>query len=116
MGGPGGYSIVNSSNTFADVLPGVSINALQADESKPITLKVTPDSAGQTAQVKAMVGAVNHAMSHISANPLSNDAANTGGPLAGATNRTSVVYGRRDSCRVERGGGRDIQKITPTNT
>src|SRR3546814_9263826 len=68
MGGPGGYSIVNSSNTFADVLPGVSINALQADESKPITLKVTPDSAGQTAQVKAMVDAVNNALSHIAAN------------------------------------------------
>src|SRR3546814_7912618 len=83
MGGPGGYSIVNSSNTFADVLPGVSINALQADESKPITLKVTPDSAGQTAQVKAMVDAVNNALSHIAANSIYNVEAKTGGPLVG---------------------------------
>jgi flagellar hook-associated protein 2 len=64
VGGPGGYTVSSSTNTFANALPGVTFTV-----SKPVTgvtLSVASDSSSISNATQAMVTAVNDALGVIS--------------------------------------------------
>lgn len=62
--GPGAYTVTSATNTFANVLPGVSITA-KAVSTEVISVNVASDSAGLAAKVKSLVDAVNSALSEV---------------------------------------------------
>ncbi|MDT4994171.1 MAG: flagellar hook-associated protein 2 [Actinoplanes sp.] len=61
------YVMTSATNTFADVLPGVTVTAVreQALTDARITIGVTPDVAGIAAKVQALVDNANVALSEI---------------------------------------------------
>ena len=64
--GPGAYSVASSSNTFASIVPGVTIVA-RAVSSTPVLIDVSADSAGIADKVSALVDAVNATLTEIAA-------------------------------------------------
>jgi len=58
-------TITSSSNTFTDVLPGVSITA-SAVSAAPVTVTVASDVAGITKKASDLVAAVNDALHYVS--------------------------------------------------
>ena len=67
-GGPGGaYSIYSKSNTFTDVLSGVTVTAVkaQAPGDPPVTINVSADVEGIAAKVQALVDNANVALGEI---------------------------------------------------
>ena len=52
----------SATNTFADLLPGVSITVSKGDRDTPTTISVGNDVDGVTAKVQALVDAVNSAL------------------------------------------------------
>ena len=59
-----GVSATSSSNTFTDLLPGVSVTVSATDT--PITISVANDTSSVAAKVKAMMDAANTALTTIS--------------------------------------------------
>ncbi|HLU42742.1 MAG TPA: flagellar filament capping protein FliD [Microthrixaceae bacterium] len=63
--GAGAYTVTSSSNSFADLLPGVTVTAVSVSDT-PVEVTVADDVDALAEQVKAMVEAVNAALSEIS--------------------------------------------------
>jgi flagellar hook-associated protein 2 len=63
--GPGAYSVTSASNTFADLLPGVSITAVSVSAT-PVTATVSENVTALSDAVKSLVEAANAALSEIS--------------------------------------------------
>jgi flagellar hook-associated protein 2 len=82
LGGPGGYQVSSSSNTFSGLLPGVSI-AVNAVSSSPVTVSVTPDGHAAANMVQTFVQAANAVLSTISGDLAYDPTTNTAGPLNG---------------------------------
>lgn len=62
--GPGAYSVTSTSNTFADVVPGMSITAVSVSAA-PVTVSVADDAAGIAKNVKTLITAANAALLEI---------------------------------------------------
>jgi flagellar hook-associated protein 2 len=60
----GGLVATSSSNTFADLLPGVSVTVSKIDAT-PVNLLVSADTSGVTSKVQALVDAVNAGLTTI---------------------------------------------------
>jgi flagellar hook-associated protein 2 len=79
-GAAGAYTVSSSSNTFTNLMPGLTITA-SAETTTPVTITTSTDTGTIAAKVKAMVDAANDALSGIS-DLSSYDATNkVGGPL-----------------------------------
>jgi flagellar hook-associated protein 2 len=63
--GPGAYEMTSTSNTFADVLPGLSVTVSSVDPAAQITVSVADDPAAVAAKVKTLVDAANEALKTI---------------------------------------------------
>lgn len=61
----GGHLLSSSTNTFADVITGVSVTVTKADPTTQVTVSVGSDPAATAAKVKSLVDAVNNALSGI---------------------------------------------------
>lgn len=61
LGGAGGFALSSPSNTFRDVVPGVTITA-QAVSATPVTVDVKADASAISDKVKAFVEATNTAL------------------------------------------------------
>lgn len=61
-----GYTVTSASNTFNDVLPGLSITVNKKTAGTPVTVGVTNDSAAVADKVQAFVDAAQAALSEIS--------------------------------------------------
>jgi flagellar hook-associated protein 2 len=77
----GGYTVHSNSNTFTDVIPGVSFTATKKPEDVSIT--VDSDASGIADKMQALVDAANAALSQIGSQTATNAAAKTRSPLAG---------------------------------
>jgi flagellar hook-associated protein 2 len=79
------YYISSSSNTFTDVLPGVTVTAAkqQAADDPPITIGLSEDTAGIADKVQAFVDSVNSVLSEIATQSKVKDGAVAAGPLVG---------------------------------
>lgn len=60
----GGLTATSSTNTFADLLAGVSVTVSKVDAT-PVTLTVSTDTDSVTTKVQAMVDAVNAALTEV---------------------------------------------------
>lgn len=86
-GTPAAQVITSASNTFADLLPGVSITvgAVSAD---PVTVSVGRDTAASTGVAAALVTALNESFSMITTRSMVSSSTNA----SGATTTTSGVF------------------------
>lgn len=80
--GPGAYSITSASNTFSNVLNGVSITAVSTSTT-PVTVNVSEDPAGLAKKVQELVDAANAALLEISTRTAYDSATRTSASLAG---------------------------------
>ncbi len=80
--GPGAYSVSSASNTFSNILPGVSITAV-ATSTTPVTIDVNEDVNALSDKVKALVETANAALLEIKARTAYDPATKTGASLAG---------------------------------
>lgn len=63
--GASANTVTKAGNTMSDILPGVTLNLKAADVGKPITVKVTADTAGLTKMVNDFVEQYNSVISTI---------------------------------------------------
>jgi flagellar hook-associated protein 2 len=80
----GGYTVSSASNTFASVMPGLSLT-VSAVTSNPVTITTVNDSDKIATAVAAMVSAANDAMDSINSQATYNADTKTGGPLLADT-------------------------------
>ena len=80
--GPGAYSVTSSSNTFSDLMPGVSVTAVAVSAS-PVTVNVAENVTALSDAVKALVEAANAALSEISMRTAFNAETKSGASLNG---------------------------------
>lgn len=77
----GGYTVSSPSNTFSDVIPGVTFTATAEVTDASITVNNDPDSIAE--KMQAMVDAANAALTTIGTQTAYNAATKTGGALSG---------------------------------
>jgi flagellar hook-associated protein 2 len=75
--GPAAYDVYSSTNTFAELMPGATLTAAKADPGVQVTVGVAADPQAIAGKVKALVDAVNNALSGIKTYTSA-----TGGPAA----------------------------------
>lgn len=62
-----GLIVTSSSNTFADIVPGVTLTAAKADENQQVVIGISPDKTKVASAVQALVDAANAALTDIKA-------------------------------------------------
>jgi flagellar hook-associated protein 2 len=90
VGGSTGFTVTSSTNQLSSLLPGVSV-ALQAVSATPVTLTITADAATAATNVSNLVDAANSALTAITTYAGYNAATQTGGPLMGDTNLSTLT-------------------------
>lgn len=80
--GPGAYTITSSSNTFSEVLPGLTITA-RAVSTSPVTVTVADDVDALIKKVQSLVDAANAARAEITTRTAYNAETKKGASLAG---------------------------------
>lgn len=83
VGGAGGYAIERSSNTFSDVLDGVTFTLIAADPATEVTVTVERDDGAIADRVSKLVDAVNTALSGMAKQQAYDADTKTAGPLVG---------------------------------
>ena len=81
--GTGGYSIQRASNTFSDVLEGVTITLTKADPATEVTVGVAADTGAIADRVSKLVDAVNAAVTGMAKQQAYDPDTKTAGPLLG---------------------------------
>lgn len=85
--GPAAYQVTSSSNTFTDVLPGVSFTVHALGNA---TVTVGDDAEAIADKVEAFVTAMNDAQSYIATRSAYNSASKTGGLFQGSSLPTNL--------------------------
>jgi flagellar hook-associated protein 2 len=80
--GPGAYAVTSTSNTFADLVPGLSVTALRTSAA-PVTVSVDDDAAKLADAIQAMVDATNAALDEINTQTAYDAAKNQASTLTG---------------------------------
>jgi flagellar hook-associated protein 2 len=80
VGAAGAYSVSSSSNTFTNLMPGLTVTA-SAETTSPVTITTATDTSAISAKVKAMVDAANDALGGISDLSTYDPTTKVGGPL-----------------------------------
>ncbi|MGY1672390.1 flagellar filament capping protein FliD [Geodermatophilus sp. SYSU D00710] len=105
-----GFDVTSTTNTFPDLVPGTSITVSRADKDAAVTVDVAADPQAVAGKVKALVDAVNNALSGIKTYTAAD-----GGPTAvlkgdsglsalAATLRSAVSFGVGDDGSPNRAG------------
>lgn len=79
-------SVSKSSNTISDLIPGVTLNLLDSDSSKVLTVQVSRDTSSIKKSIQDFVTAYNDLNSAISKQYVVDTSTNTAGPLMGDWN------------------------------
>ena len=77
----GGYSVTSSSNTFTNLMPGVTLTATKVESG--VTIDVAADSGGIADKIKAMVDAANAVLSEVTKQTKYDAAPGKGSALTG---------------------------------
>ncbi|MFC0081281.1 flagellar filament capping protein FliD [Aciditerrimonas ferrireducens] len=83
VGGAGGYTLSSSTDTFSNLLPGLSVTA-QSVSSTPVTVTVSPDASTVAGDVQTLVNDLNTTFSDLQKYAGYNEQTKTGGPLMGS--------------------------------
>ncbi len=86
--GTGALTVNSATNTVNNLIPGVSLNLLQANSTQPVTLAVAPDTTAATTAIQNFVTSYNAVVDYITQNSSYNATTQTAGPLLG--NQTSM--------------------------
>jgi flagellar hook-associated protein 2 len=87
-----GDTIVRSSNTISDVIPGVTLNLLEeTDVGEPVTINVTESTKDAATKVKQMVDRYNEAVKALKVAVAYDPAAQQQGPTAGNSTLRNVL-------------------------
>jgi flagellar hook-associated protein 2 len=86
----GSLTVTRTSNTFNDLLPGVSLNLLKATPGQEVTLTVGRDSSGSGNKVQALVDALNSSLDLLAKSSSYDQSSNTGQPLNGDSQVTML--------------------------
>jgi flagellar hook-associated protein 2 len=88
IGGPGGYPVTSSSNTFSGVMGGVTFTVSQTTGTTPVTVSVNPNPDAMAGAVQAFVDAANTVINRIASYT---DSKSTSAPLKGDYGLTSLA-------------------------
>ncbi|MCA0437330.1 MAG: flagellar filament capping protein FliD [Actinobacteria bacterium] len=91
LGGVGGFALSSPSNTFKDVVPGVTITA-QSVSATPVRLDIKADSSSIGDKVKALIDAANTALKTMADGTKYNPDKKTAGSLNGESTVRDVQY------------------------
>jgi flagellar hook-associated protein 2 len=80
--GPGGFTVSSPTNTFTDVLPGVTLTA-HSVSAEPVTVDVGTDHDAIADKVEKLVDAINDALGHIKTQSAYDAESNKAGVLTG---------------------------------
>jgi flagellar hook-associated protein 2 len=80
--GPGAYAVTSSSNTFADILPGVTVTA-RSTSASPVTVTVTDNVDALVTKMQALVDAASAVRTEINTRTSYNAEAKQAASLAG---------------------------------
>lgn len=83
VGGAGGYTITRASNTFSDVLDGVTFTLIKEDTATQVTVAVEGDTGAIADRVSKLVDAANAALSGMAKQQAYDVDTKTAGPLMG---------------------------------
>jgi flagellar hook-associated protein 2 len=83
VGGTGGYTLSSQTDTFAGLLPGLSVTVASATTT-PVTVTVSPDATAMSTAVQGMVTAANTVLSDIGQYAGFNASTKVAGPLMGS--------------------------------
>jgi len=78
-----GITVERATNTFDDVLEGVTINLLSADPSQEVTIQVGADNEAITSRIEDLVDAYNEVVSFINGQNAYSEESGAGGALFG---------------------------------
>ncbi|MEU7903099.1 flagellar filament capping protein FliD [Actinoplanes sp. NPDC049118] len=106
------YTISSATNTFADVLPGLTITATrkQAATDPPVTVSLDPDAEAVAAKVQALVDSLNSALTEISMQTKGKTGTAPAGALAGDSTMRAL---RQDLLSSLSGGVADVDPLNP---
>jgi flagellar capping protein FliD len=94
-----------STNSFTDLLPGVTLNLTKADPDTDVTVTVARDTDGIVAKVKALVDALNGVTSTVARHTAYNAASKTGGALLGDSTARNLTSALRSTVGSQLGSG-----------
>jgi flagellar hook-associated protein 2 len=77
------FTVTSKSNTFADVLPGVTITVAKKQTDNPVTVSLTSDAEGVAAKVQALIENANVALAEIASQTRVKSPEIAAGALAG---------------------------------
>ncbi len=95
VGGSGGYTLTSGNDTFAGLLPGLSVS-VGSTTTTPVTVTVAPDATATATSVQGLVDAANAVLSDIQKYAGYNQATKQAGPLMGSSvlqNLTNQILG-----------------------
>ncbi|QIM21937.1 flagellar filament capping protein FliD [Phycicoccus sp. HDW14] len=102
--GPAAYDVRSSTTSVTGLLSGVTITALKADPTTPVTTTVSGDTAAVADKMAALVAAANQALTFISSRSGYNADTKTSGALLG-NSMTQLVTRRITDASVGGGSG-----------
>ena len=96
--GPGAFQVTNSSNNITGLMPGVTLELLQADPGTETTVSLQPDGQTMATTVQSLVSAANQliadlntATAYAPASSSSSGSSGTAGPLLGDPTAEGVL-------------------------
>lgn len=101
--GAGAIVIENSTNELDDIIPGVSLEVLQQDEDKTITLKIGQDTGGAIEAVQNFVDSYNSLTTFI------NDQTR----YSEGTGEAGLLLGNRSVIQIQNQLQSELQKVVP---
>lgn len=107
LGGESGLLLTNASNTFDNIIDGVSVTVTQAQKSgeQPISMTIGQDKSATTKQVQAFIDAFNALASQIDSLTASGDQNGNGrGALAGDSSVRAIENNLNQLIRTTFGG------------
>jgi len=114
-GSGGDYTIDSATNTFADVLPGLTVTATrkQAATDAPVTVSLTADADAVAAKVQTLVDNLNSVLSEISTQTKGKNGALPAGALSGDSAMRTL---RQNLLSSISGGVAGVDPLNPGNT
>lgn len=93
--GPGAFDVTNDTNTLTGLMPGVSLDLLQADPGNPTTITLQPDGQTMANTVQTLVTAANQLITDLNTGTAytqgSGATSGTAGPLLGDPTAESLL-------------------------
>ncbi|HEV3437175.1 MAG TPA: flagellar filament capping protein FliD [Gemmata sp.] len=102
--GTGALNVTSGTNQVTGLIPGVSLNLLQANPNQPVTLTVANDSSGAATAVQSFVTAYNAVVDFINQNSTFNASTQQGGLLLGNATSQNLSNALASALSVSVGG------------